>query len=88
MKLKSGTRSIFSIITVLCILTVAALAQDRVKIANGTLEGAMDNGVRSFKGVPFGAPPIGDLRWKIPQPVKNWTGVRKADRESGRDVQR
>ncbi|MBP6819967.1 MAG: carboxylesterase family protein [Acidobacteria bacterium] len=88
MKLKSGTRSIFSIITVLCILTVAALAQDRVKIANGTLEGAMDNGVRSFKGVPFGAPPVGDLRWKIPQPVKNWTGVRKADKFGPRCMQR
>lgn len=32
-----------------------------------------------FKGVPFAAPPVGDLRWKAPQPVQPWEGVRKAD---------
>jgi para-nitrobenzyl esterase len=31
-----------------------------------------------FRGIPFAAPPVGDLRWKAPQPVKNWTGVRGA----------
>jgi len=35
-------------------------------------------GVRTFKGIPFAAPPVGDLRWKAPQPVKPWTGVRNA----------
>src|SRR5262249_35732275 len=61
-------------------LTAGALAQDRVKIANGMLEGVSDksSGVRSFKGIPFGEPPVGDYRWKPPQPVKNWQGVRKA----------
>jgi para-nitrobenzyl esterase len=53
---------------------------DRVKIANGELEGAAPkaNGVRTFKGVPFAAPPLGELRFALPQPVKNWTGVRDA----------
>ncbi len=50
----------------------------QVKIANGVLEGVDESGVRAFKGVPFAAPPIGDLRWRAPQPVKNWTGVRQA----------
>jgi hypothetical protein len=55
--------------------------QDRVKTANGTVEGTPDKNadVRSFKAIPFAAPPVGDLRWKPPQPVKDWTGVRKAD---------
>ena len=70
------------------IVTPNAFAQDRVKIANGTVEGAMDNGVRSFKGLPFGAPPVGEFRWKEPQPVKNWTGVRKADKFGPRAMQR
>ncbi|GAB3529593.1 hypothetical protein GCM10027443_09200 [Pontibacter brevis] len=35
--------------------------------------------VVSFRGIPFAAPPVGDLRWKAPQPVKPWAGVRKAD---------
>jgi para-nitrobenzyl esterase len=36
-------------------------------------------GVRVFRGIPFGAPPVGPLRWKAPQPVAPWDGVRKAD---------
>lgn len=51
----------------------------QVKTANGNLEGKLEkSGVRSFKGIPFAAPPVGDFRWKEPQPVKNWQGVRKA----------
>jgi para-nitrobenzyl esterase len=58
-----------------------ALAQDRVKTANGVIEStaAPKDGVRSFKGIPFAQPPVGDLRWREPQPVKNWTGARNAD---------
>ncbi len=52
----------------------------QVKIANGTLEGTIDSiGIHSFKGIPYAQPPVGDLRWKEPQPAANWNGVRKAD---------
>jgi para-nitrobenzyl esterase len=51
---------------------------DRVKIESGELQGAVQDGVLSFKGIPFAAPPVGDLRWRAPQPVKAWTGVRPA----------
>ena len=63
-------------------LTGQALAADRVKIANGVLESTSParNGVRSFKAIPFGQPPLGDLRWREPQPVKKWTGLRNADK--------
>jgi para-nitrobenzyl esterase len=60
-------------------LTAAgAFAADRVKIANGTLEGTgpQASGIREFKGIPFAEPPMGDLRWSAPQPVKNWEGVK------------
>jgi len=70
------------------VLVSGAYAQDRVKIANGTLEGTSSKGIRSFKGIPFAAPPVGDLRWKPPQPVKNWKGVRKADQFGPRAMQR
>ncbi|MBO0861898.1 MAG: carboxylesterase family protein [Chloracidobacterium sp.] len=71
-------------------LTTGAFAQDRVKTANGELEGVSDksSGVRSFKSIPFGEPPVGELRWKPPQPVKNWQGVRKADKFGPRCMQR
>ena len=53
----------------------------QVTIANGRVEGVVDaaTGIRMFKGIPFAQPPVGDLRWKEPQPVKNWDGVLKAD---------
>lgn len=52
----------------------------RVKTANGVAEGTIDStGIHSFKGIPFAQPPVGDLRWKEPQPVKNWDGILKAD---------
>ena len=85
---------------VLLLLTAAlappALAQsakdsapNRVKIANGTLEGVTEkSGIRSFKGIPFAAPPVGALRWKEPQPARNWQGVRKADKFGPRAMQR
>jgi para-nitrobenzyl esterase len=60
----------------------------RAKTANGILEGVDDSGINVFKGVPFAAPPVGDLRWKEPRPVKNWTGIRKADKFGPRAVQR
>jgi para-nitrobenzyl esterase len=52
----------------------------QVKIANGLIEGIMDSGgIRIFKGIPFAQAPVGDLRWKEPQPPKNWSGVLKTD---------
>jgi para-nitrobenzyl esterase len=55
-------------------------APDLVKTGNGTLEGTgpQPSGVREFRGIPFAAPPVGHLRWAAPQPVINWSGVRKA----------
>src|SRR3954447_13959713 len=60
----------------------------QVKTANGILEGTYESGIRIFRGIPFAAPPVGDLRWKEPQPVKNWQGVRKADKFGPRAMQR
>ena len=56
-------------------------AAGRVTVAGGTLEGTTgaDSSVRVFRGVPFAAPPVGNLRWSPPAPVQSWEGVRKAD---------
>jgi para-nitrobenzyl esterase len=59
--------------------SVAAMSQIRdVEVTGGRLAGADSNGVVAFKGVPFAAPPVGALRWKAPQPVQAWTGVKQA----------
>lgn len=60
----------------------------QVKTANGVVEGTLEqSGIRSFKGIPFAAPPVGALRWKAPQPVANWQGVRKAQQFGPRAMQ-
>ncbi|HMD71201.1 MAG TPA: carboxylesterase family protein [Bryobacteraceae bacterium] len=73
-------RFLFTAIVIYTAAVLPAIARDRVKTANGILESttAPKDGVRSFKGIPFGQPPVGDLRWREPQPVKNWSGVRNA----------
>jgi para-nitrobenzyl esterase len=50
-----------------------------VEVTGGAIEGVDQDGIFSYKGIPFAAPPVGDLRWKAPAPVEPWTGVRKAD---------
>ena len=61
-------------------VTTPAAISDPVTTVSGKLSGVtLKSGVRAFKGIPFGAPPVGDLRWKDPQPVAKWEGVRKAD---------
>ncbi len=58
---------------------IIMLAQGpQVKTKYGVLEGIDASGVKIFKGVPFAQPPVGDLRWKAPQPVQPWEGVRDA----------
>ncbi len=51
-----------------------------VSVTGGRVEGVTTDGVTSFKGIPFAAPPVGNLRWREPQPVVPWSGVKKADR--------
>jgi para-nitrobenzyl esterase len=50
-----------------------------VRVGSGALAGTVADGVASWKGIPYAAPPVGDLRWREPQPVAPWVGVRKAD---------
>ena len=60
----------------------------QVKSKHGLIEGSQEvNGVISFKGVPFAAPPVGSNRWKAPQPVQNWEGVLSANKFGPRAMQ-
>ena len=83
----------FVYLLALLIISYSAAAQlnnnaPKVKTFNGILEGVNNSGVKIFKGVPFAAPPVGQLRWREPQPVKNWEGVLKADKFGPRPMQK
>jgi para-nitrobenzyl esterase len=56
----------------------AAAQGQVVSVTGGQIEGRRLDGVTSFKGVPFAAPPVGNLRWQTPQPVRPWSGIEKA----------
>lgn len=59
-----------------------------VRTRLGVLSGATSSsGIRTFFGVPFAAPPVGELRWRPPQPPARWTGVRRADRFAAQCMQ-
>jgi para-nitrobenzyl esterase len=76
-------------VIVLVVVVLTASARDvqvaiddvTVRLDSGVVSGTRGNEstVRIFKGVPFAAPPVGALRWRPPQPVRSWDGVRKAD---------
>ncbi len=74
------------------LLAAATAAQARVpapfvQIDAGQLRGVPEYGVIAFKGIPYAAPPVGDLRWKPPQPVQPWQGVRAATSFGNRPMQ-
>jgi len=76
------------IIEALCVfVAVLALATSLdaqisgpVRTQAGMVQGTVDDGLAIYKGIPFAAPPLGDLRWRPPQPPAPWTGVRNADK--------
>jgi len=58
-----------------------------VKTEAGLVSGTIKDDVHIFKGIPFAAPPVGDLRWKAPQPVQQWSGVKVCDKFSASPMQ-
>jgi opacity protein-like surface antigen len=65
-----------------CIMLLAAtaIAADPVKVESGLVEGTSENGLTVYRGIPFAAPPVDDLRWRAPQSAAKWDGVMRADK--------
>ncbi|MDQ8205028.1 carboxylesterase family protein [Pelagicoccus sp. SDUM812003] len=61
-----------------CGASLSAQGDLVVQTAAGLVEGVQEDDLRVFRGVPFAAPPVGELRWKAPQPLEPWEGVRPA----------
>lgn len=72
---------LFCLLAGVAAMGVGATAQQTppvVRVDRGKLQGVVNDGVVSYKGIPFAAPPVGNLRWRPPQPAARWTGVRQA----------
>jgi len=75
--------ALFLAISAVAVLTIrtAAMIPEQIKVETGALSGAVGGtqpSVRAFKGIPFAAPPLGENRWRAPQPAAKWDGVRAA----------
>ena len=70
-----------SVLMALALAPVAVPANAQIaqaRITGGRVAGTVtDDGLSEFKGIPFAAPPVGDLRWKAPQPIQSWPGIRQ-----------
>src|ERR1044072_5346475 len=89
---RNPIRQLVAVASVLCAFASPAKAAEHSIVAtdNGKLQGTAESGAQSihiFRGIPFAAPPIGDLRWREPQPVKRWTGIRPATEFAPRCMQ-
>ena len=51
----------------------------KTHVETGDVEGVLDGSLAVYKAIPYAAPPVGDLRWRAPQPAKAWEGVRVCD---------
>jgi para-nitrobenzyl esterase len=66
-----------SIAVTLCLLGAATWARP-VLVESGAVEGVRKSGLTAYLGIPFAAPPLGELRWREPQPAVPWEGIRRA----------
>lgn len=79
----------YLICTLILVLAIAVVkAQPTpVKVKEGLIQGAAENGLSIYKGIPFAAPPVGELRWRAPQPAAKWDGIRMADKFAPEPIQ-
>ena len=75
-------KKILIVVVMLCtVLTAGAQPLLKTHVETGDVEGVTDkNGLAVFKAIPYAAPPVGNLRWRAPQPAKAWEGVRVCDK--------
>ena len=74
--IRHSLRILTAIFTLASLFSFAS-STPQVKTRTGTVEGKEEGSVHAFLGIPYAAPPVGDLRWKPPVPAAKWSGVKK-----------
>src|SRR5580700_9165025 len=67
---------IAALLSLLVLAPFATALAAPVVLESGTIDGNSDGSLLTFKGIPYAAPPVGNLRWREPQPVAAWAGIR------------
>ncbi|UHG94432.1 carboxylesterase/lipase family protein [Spirosoma oryzicola] len=80
-------RCLFTVGALLCVFSAAYTQPTPAKVEGGLVQGTSEDGLTVFRGIPFAAPPVGELRWKAPQPVARWEGVRETKKFASAPVQ-
>ncbi|HEV7164041.1 MAG TPA: carboxylesterase family protein [Gammaproteobacteria bacterium] len=76
--MKRGSRYFWLLMPLLIVGIACQAFASPVKTESGLVEGVIQDGLTVYKGIPFASPPVGDLRWRAPQPVTPWHGIRHA----------
>jgi len=80
-------RAVLLAIAITTVPWMSASANTTAKVEQGRLQGAKEESLTVYRGIPFAAPPVGELRWRAPQPAARWEGVRRADKFAPECVQ-
>ena len=79
-------KTVFSLLlmALMCLTMTAADVQGqpilKTHVETGDVQGVLEGSLAVYKAIPYAAPPVGDLRWRAPQPAKSWEGVRVCDK--------
>jgi para-nitrobenzyl esterase len=85
--MNNSHRFLITALVLFCLQVKVSAQNDIVETKYGRVEGYSEENIRIYKGIPFAAPPVGNLRWKAPQPPSSWNGVKKCVAFSASPVQ-
>ena len=87
--IRAAKYSLAAVVAALAAIFLTGARAAELQIEGGQIADAAPDtsGIRVFKGIPYAAPPVGELRWKAPQPVQPWNGIRSMAEWGPRCVQ-
>lgn len=88
MKAKSAINIFFLVLAFFLTSANSVIGQsEKVQVDGGWIQGTVENNLTIFRGIPFAAPPVGDLRWRAPQLVEKWDNVKLATKFAPSPIQ-